>query len=443
MHIRMHDFTFFIDPSANTDGHTLGDISGIGFYPDRAMLLPGVCYLQAGEGEDELREYHENYLNPFGLGASELRFVGGTSLFDGVLSDPEEVSKLRKNMECPNATLEAFLSTREWERFITSVGVNPHKLRTPARDAMELFDDKEHIRHLASEMGLESYFPQHVFVSGKEEAWSAIRAYRGRFRDMVVVKRPDLESGQGQILIRPTTSEQVIWEYLDRYAGGERRLIVEQGVPGVELSLQWRISPRHQVQGRFVSRQYTEGGVHQGNVIGCKGIDALDAGMGEATRRTVVFLAWQMTRHLIEEGIRRGLVGSVGFDLMYNPNTGHLFLLECNTRTTAATYLESVRHQMHLYRNQRPKRRGGPVSAAMRNVYPVDCPSYEDVWNRLKLSSMGDINLHVPGAGYGVVIAMPRLLRLKEPKCLIIACAPNTSGAEQMLTAARNALEAD
>lgn len=425
--IRIHDFTFCALP--NADGFSLGEIPGIGMYPDRSALLPGTCFLDGGSHADVAEEHLRAYLHPLGIGANEIRFVKGESLFEGILNDPVECARLcRELSNGVPTTLEAFSASDEWDRFVGALNIDPSRLRTPATSVMRTLDDKESIRRLAHTLGLDDVFPKHVFTLEVHETLARIQEFRNQFPQLIVVKRPDLESGVGQLLIGPQTTEEQIFAYVREYCTGHRPIIVEEGVFGIEGSVQWHVSPQG-MEPRFFSLQYTHAGTHQGNVIAPTGVACLPKEWPLAWRERVVEKIWATTETFVKWVAARGFIGPIGFDFIMNKNA--YSLLECNARTTAATYLESVRWQI--------ERQGfANVTAAMKNAYPKRVLRWKDAVRMLE-AHPNKLAFNAK-TGVGVIVANPRLFHLDSPKCLLIAVGADIAQAESYLERARKIL---
>ncbi|OGL98717.1 hypothetical protein A2318_03850 [Candidatus Uhrbacteria bacterium RIFOXYB2_FULL_45_11] len=425
--IRIHDFTFYARP--NADGFSLGDIPGIGMYPDRSALLPGTCFLDGGSHTDVAEEHLYGYLHVLGIGANEIRFVKGDSLFEGILNDPVECERLcRELSNGVPTTLEAFSASDQWDRFVGALNIDPSRLRTPATSVMRTLDDKESIRRLAHTLGLDDVFPKHVFTLDAHETLVRINEFRDQFPRLIVVKRPDLESGVGQLLIDAQTTEEQIFAYVHEYCTGHRPIIVEEGVFGIEGSVQWHVSPKG-CEPRFFSLQYTQAGTHQGNVIAPTGVACLPDEWPLAWRMRVVEKIWATTETFVKWVAARGFIGPIGFDFILNKNA--FSLLECNARTTAATYLESVRWQIE-------QRGHKNVTAAMKNAYPKRALTWKDAVRMLeqhpnKLAFNKE-------TGVGVIVANPRLFHLDAPKCLLISVGTDIEQAEAYLECARKIL---
>ena len=225
--IRIHDFKLYTEPTE--DGFSLGDIPGIGLYPDRSVLLRrGICYLDGSQRPDVIEHYWKEYLRVIGIGASELRFVNGESLFAGILQNPDERARfLREFSGAHRRTLEAFSASPAFDRFVETLGIDSMRLRTPSTRVMRLIDDKLYFRLLADELGLTDAFPNYAYADDPAEVMGLIRVYRNRYPHLVVAKRPDLDSGVGQLLIWPHTKDLEIRAYVNLYATGHRPIIVE------------------------------------------------------------------------------------------------------------------------------------------------------------------------------------------------------------------------
>lgn len=407
----------------------LGEIPGIDMYPDRSAMLPGTIYLDGTSHTDVVEEHLASYLRPMGIGASEIRFVKGDTLFDGILSDPRERDRLFRELSNGKpTTLEAFSACADFDRFVASLNIDPVRLRTPMTSVMRMLDDKEAIRRLAHTLELDHVFPEHIFTYEKQETLARIREYRIQFPKLVVVKRPDLESGVGQLLITQDTTDEKISAYVHEYCTGHRPIIVEQGVFGIEGSVQWHVSPLG-IEPRFFSRQYTHDGAHEGNVIAENGVSCLPHEWSLETRAKIVKCVWKTTEKFVDWIAKRGFIGPIGFDFIANPNS--FYLLECNARTTAATYLESVRWQIE-------QRYSAHVCAAMKNAYPKRVQNWKQAVHALECEMEG-LAFH-PEFGSGVILANPRLFHLPSPKCLLIALQGSVQQAEYTLEKARHML---
>jgi hypothetical protein len=260
------------------------------------------------------------------------------------------------------------------------------------------------------------------------ETLARIQEFRDLFPELVVVKRPDLESGVGQLLIDSHTTEEQIFAYVREYCTGRRPIIVEEGVFGIEGSVQWHVSPQG-LEPRFFSRQYTHAGTHQGNVIAPEGAECLPKEWPLAWRKRVVEKIWATTETFVKWVAARGFIGPIGFDFIINKNA--FSLLECNARTTAATYLESVRWQI--------ERQGyANVTAAMKNAYPKRTLTWKDAVRTLEQHP--NKLAYDMKTGVGVIVANPRLFHLDSPKCLLISVGADIAQAELSLEQARKIL---
>ncbi|HLD17475.1 MAG TPA: hypothetical protein VJB99_00175 [Patescibacteria group bacterium] len=438
----LDDLSSFCEP--NKDGFVIADVDGLRLYPDRSQLLPyRAVYLMSGDESVNLSG-HQDYLHSMGIGARELRFVRGMDLFDGILGTAAERSRFVSEMGDPSVTVDTFTGASPgWQSMVKELSLPSERIRTPRWDVAIQLDDKELLRRIGSEIGVDNCFPVHTFAHGASETMSQIEAMRAQYPS-VVVKRPDLESGEGTYRVNGSDSLRGLSAFLDRYARGSRPLIVEQWVDGRETvvgSLQWYLPPLRSPQRRFVSRQYCIGMVHDGNVIGSQDGDVFPEFWPITLRQQIVERGWSMTGPFVEKVQREGYVGPLGFDFIVvreGEQSFRIYLLECNARRTASTYLESVRWQV-----QRSGRLP-TACAAMRNCHPASATHWQEVVQILKTvgssDGLGDIAMKAD-TGVGVLIALPRCLELPHPKCLLISVASKVKEAEMLLDAAKARLE--
>jgi len=438
--IAFDDLSVFCEP--NEDGFHIGVVDGLNHYPDRAQVLPyKAVYLMDGDVSDMLE--HQAYLRALGVGTQELRFVKGKNLFDGLLTNREEMERLMFEMQTnEELTIDAFTgASPDWKNMVEALLLDPGRVRTPSWEVARMLDDKELFRRLGGDLEREHYFPDHTFVHGQSAALREIMAMRLRHRS-VVIKRPDLESGVGAYRVNGLYSLSGLPAFLKQYGRGSRPLIVEQWVDGEEViiaSLQWYFAPGREPQRRFMSRQYCDGMIHEGNVIGSRDTDVFPETWSLTLRENVVEQAWEMTKLFVQH-VQGTYVGPAGFDFMVvrnGTNGFRVYLLECNARKTAGTYLESVRWQVQT------SGRIPAACAAMRNCHPVSARHWREVVTLLQskdADEFGHLAMN-PDTGLGVMVALPRCLRLKQPKCLLIAIAEKIEHAEWFLNAAKKRLE--
>ncbi|MBI4599232.1 hypothetical protein HY734_03500 [Candidatus Uhrbacteria bacterium] len=442
------DMSVFTTP--NADGLHIGEIDGIELYPDRAEVLPyGAVYLQGGPHLQYMSDHHR-YLRAFGLGAKELRFVEGSgNLFDGILSDPEHRDRLYRELFFDlDATLETFTGASPgWGRLLAELQIPSERIRTAPWDVAKTLHDKEGFRRLSRQIGRSDVFPAHTFSHGIQGTiWDCLRLRLRHPR--IVVKRPDLESGVGFHVLHDTRSWAGLLPFLRKYAQGSRNLIVERWIDGEEKavgSVQWYVPPPgKKPQRRFLSRQYCDGTIHQGNMIPHDEADAFPATWDYSTRQAITQTAWHTTETFVRDAQERGYVGHIGFDFITALNSDGLsfqfFLLEANARKTAGTYPESVRWQVQQFGHTLKP------CVAMRNCHPH---SGIDHWEKAVslLGSESDRDgfgdLAMNREHRGVLVLNPRLLRKQgHPKCIVMSVASTPEEAERLMNAAAARLEA-
>ena len=442
----MDDLYFFVP--------MLGEkVDGLGWYTDRSELLPyDVSYLYGGGNEEDLLAHHKEHLAPLGIGVREIRFLNGENLFEALLDDPRERARLRAELsDDEKMTLESFSSDYPWPEFLAALDVDPSCIRTPDREVANRLDNKRQFRLIAESMNRSNVIPKHQFArTFLSAAWRTKRLLRKY--SSVYLKTDDLESGVGTMCVTQDTSWWTIlkhaWKYQNLFT--DRRFICEEGRDGSVASLQWYLplvmdEGKLHPQKRFMSRQYVNGVVHDGNVIGKDDYLCFPQEWPLHIRKTAARKAWDVSRSFVIWAMREGYVGFLGFDFIADydvvSDTVDVLFIEANARKTAGTYLESVRWQVEM------SGRVPTACAAMRNCHPVldGVGNWRDAEAVLQSGAfadgMGDI-LMKPDTGVGVFIANPRLLHLERPKCLLISVASNVWHAEQLIHAAVNRLEA-
>ncbi|KKR87296.1 MAG: hypothetical protein UU35_C0004G0069 [Candidatus Uhrbacteria bacterium GW2011_GWC2_41_11] len=127
--IAFDDLSVFCEP--NEDGFHIGVVDGLNHYPDRAQVLPyKAVYLMDGDVSDMLE--HQAYLRALGVGTQELRFVKGKNLFDGLLTNREEMERLMFEMQTnEELTIDAFTgASPDWKNMVEALLLDPGRVRT-------------------------------------------------------------------------------------------------------------------------------------------------------------------------------------------------------------------------------------------------------------------------------------------------------------------------
>ncbi len=236
----------------------------------------------------------------------------------------------------------------------------------------------------------------------------------------VFIKEPTLGGGAGMLRITRATPAEKIDRFLHIYATGGCTLIVDEGIEGMDISVQWFIHPDGRVEKRFITRQYIVGdSLHIGN-----GIESslhphrvLPGDWTEEEKISACEHAWKNTEPLVAWAQKHGYVGPIGFDLRATKKYGMTYILECNGRFTAAGYPASVQEQL-----------GGNRAVAMRNCKVGVDGGYESA-----KKALGSLML-TSCEGSGVIIAMPGSLSLplEERKTFLIAVGKDLTEVEAL-----------
>ncbi|MBI2099237.1 hypothetical protein HYT45_02350 [Candidatus Uhrbacteria bacterium] len=383
-------------------------------YADRAMLLPGVVFVRAGE---EVHDYRR-FLNDIGIGAEIVVQVPEDDLFQGIL----ESGELRSAVHCfvlGGGKLQFFNSTAREEMFLQQLGLGWEDTISAPAEISALADNKAALRKLAMELGLTGLFPAHVFCRKRAEALAGVEMLQKEAEpDFIVLKRPDLASGLGLVKLRtdnPGLLKAQVESYFSKY-GEARELILEAGYEHLSLSVLWNIESDDE-KPLIVSRQLVdERFVHQGNIIS----SGLPPEVSVADGGQLVEKSSLLAKALRERGFR----GICGFDFM-KTRSGNIFCLECNGRITATVYAYGLARQIEAERGHKP------WAVHMQNLHPENARNFAELRAKLEPDLFD--------GQYGILPFNVRCLSLAEPKCGLMCVA---EGAEEAAFLFESAVEA-
>lgn len=389
-------------------------VPGLAFYADRALVLPGTTYVADGPIDD-----HLGYLGDVGIGAREIVRVAGGELVRNLATVDGLRADLARRVQ-DGGRLQFFVSTGYEAELLSALGIDwSRTFSAPVGISLDA-NDKAALRRLADRLGMRHAFPVHRMCRPTDTA--AVYKTVGELMagdgcDFAVIKRPDLASGDGMIIVpRSRDWADAVDPYLRKHAGAPE-IIVEAGHEHVPISIQWEFESDGPRFACVSSQLLDERFVHLGNVVGSRELPDIS----DADERVMRQLTEPFARHYWERGYR----GICGFDLMRSRRDGRIYLLECNGRVTATTYAVGVGRQV--------ADRCDAWTVLMTNVSPNGAVR-DFAALRERLGSW------LFDGRKGVLPFNVRCLGLPEPKCTVCCVGADASEAETFLLEARRRL---
>lgn len=415
--VHLHDLTFYTEP--NQFGHvTASQIPGLDRYAERALVLPGITVVPNGAPSVEMSFAYRD-LRELGIGASEVIIVPRANLVQGLRAS-SHMTNIKRHVEKTGGMFRLFYPTRGQMRNLKRAGFRrgEHVL-APPQSAVRVLNDKLALRRVGETLNVDHYFPPYRTCVGARATREQIKEMLALY-ECVFIKEPTLGGGAGMLRVTRTTRADKIDAFLRAFASNECTLIVDAGISGVDISVQWFIHPDGQTVRRFMTRQYIDGdSAHMGNGIApmLSPHHALPDNWPEIIKVVVSAKAWAVTEPFVTWAQTHHYVGPIGFDLRANEN-GEVRVLECNGRFTAAGYPASVQEQI-----------GNNAAVAMRN-----CKTRVNGGYKGAKRALGDLMLSSRDAS-GIIMAMPGCLHLppKERKVALIAVGRDLAEAEALL----------
>lgn len=324
--IRIHDLT---------TGFEGLSVPGIPFYADRALMLRGTALVRSGPIDDYLA-----YLRDVDIGPSEVirldsdRLVADLATNEGVRA--AVLDRVRQGRK-----LQFFSVTSREEALLDSLGLDWSCVYgAPPRIGAEA-NDKAELRRLGERLGLTHSFPRHRICGARDTGavYGAVGTMlAGDECDFVVLKRPDLASGDGMRLVeRRRDWLETVHPYLAQHVAA-REIIVEAGFRHVPMSAQWEIGADGPSFACATAQLIDSAFVHLGNVLSSGELPSVSADDVDAMRR--------MSEPFVRDYWSRGFRGICGFDFLRAERDGRLYMLECNGRVTATTYANGIAREV-------------------------------------------------------------------------------------------------
>lgn len=323
---------------------------GLGSYPSRAMVCPGTTVT----GYDDHQSFadlleNQNYLRRVGIGTDKIIPIQGTNVMDGLLRDDGSLGLVRRSIHESGRPLRLYL-TRSMEPLVTRLGLGWDDILTPEWSLAERFDDKRKLRELGLELGAHRFVPWRFLTEKDLPHIRDIRA--GIFAEadevvpteIVFLKRPDYDGGEGLLKWRPETPWEEVRIFLEEHL--RHGVLMEAGYPEsdfdmTEASVQIEID-ESDWEPVYPSIQLTENNAHKGNEI-LLGEKLIDPATWKQMRTAMKPFAEEAARL----GMGRKHKRLIGFDFLIVKSGGetHVFLSEVNARGTAPQYAYAVARQ--------------------------------------------------------------------------------------------------
>lgn len=387
-------------------------LAGLPYYSDRALVLPGTAVVYDGDILDHLA-----FLRDVGVGADRVIRMQGTNIVRALHRHEEAADAIRRHVKA-GGNVQFFAPTRHEHDLMERLDIPWTRVFNPSAALAEEANSKSALRRLAVDMGVRDAFPGHrITVCTVGALTDAVAKLRGSDCDFVVLKRPDLASGDGMALLRhDEDAAPVIAGYVRMHMG--REVIVEAGWEHVPMSVQWEIGDEDAVMVCATAQLIDGMFAHRGNIIGSGVLPGVTEGdIAEMCRLTAPF---------VDAYRARGYRGVCGFDLMRSSREGRMYLLECNGRVTATTYAYGIARQL--------RDRVGDWAAAMGKVHvPPSVRTTMDVHRAL-----GDLLFD---GRYGVLPFNIRLLASDDPQCAVFCAGEEAAQACSLLEKAHSLLE--
>jgi len=323
--IRIHDLT---------TGFNDLKVPGIPFYADRALVLRGTAFVSAGPIDEHLA-----YLRDVDIGANEVVRLDTERLVDD-LAAREDARRLVVDRVRNGSLLQFFSTTDREERLLAGLGLDwSHAFSAPAAITAEA-NDKAALRRLGERLGLTGAFPRHRICRPAETGriYGMVGELMLGDADFVVLKRPDLASGDGMKLVeRCRDWLRHVDPYLAEHAGATE-IIVEAGYEHVPMSVQWELGHDGPVFACATAQLIDESFTHSGNILSSGELPDVTADDVADMRR----MSEPFVRHYWQHGFR----GICGFDFLRSLKDGRRYMLECNGRVTATTYANGIAREV-------------------------------------------------------------------------------------------------
>lgn len=405
--IRIHDLT---------TGFEGLNVPGIPFYADRALMLRGTAVVRSGPIDDYLA-----YLRDVDIGPSDVIRLDSDRLVADLAANADVRAVVLDRVR-QGSRIQFFSVTSQEEALIDSLGLDwSHVYGAPPRIGAEA-NDKADLRRLGARLGLTHLFPQHRICGARDTGaiYGAVGTMlAGDECDFVVLKRPDLASGDGMRRVaRARDWLETVHPYLAQHAGA-REIIVEAGFSHVPMSVQWELGTDGPSFACATAQLIDSAFVHLGNVLSSGELPCVPAADVDAMRR----MSEPFVRHFWSCGFR----GICGFDFLRAERNGRLFMLECNGRVTATTYAYGIGREV--------AQRVPEWAIVMTNVSAAPrYRTFSDV--RALLGSLLFDGRH------GALPFNLRCLQLEEPKLSFACVGRDVDDAKSVLARAKRLLAA-
>jgi len=324
-------------------GHRITHIPNVAAYAGRGMVIPArLAFMPDRPGTEE----GYAYLHHLGLGPQEVCvYPNGASLFDGVRASCHALKRAVRHAE-EDGDAELYIAGPEGWRFLKEIGFRENRiLNQPLQ--LRRQTDKVGLRRLAGDLELLQVFPAHTFGRTREQIKQEARRLFNAGCERVVVKHPDLASGEGQYVLQSPDDFRTpkAETFFRTYVNGEIEFVVEEWWGGNDFSAVFTLRERGWTLD-FLSGQFmraVDAVTHLGNCVGSEPEDTFTG----PYRSALVSTLRADLHPLLKELSLRGYRGKICFDGKWRVD-GHYKLFEANARPSASIFPGSVMRQVML-----------------------------------------------------------------------------------------------
>lgn len=325
--------------------------AGLANYPSRAMVCAGTT-VTGVDSPDCMRDLHENHLHlrRVGIGTDDLIPVPGDNVMLGLLEDAGQLRRVRLSIEKRDRPLRLYMP-RGMDPLLQRLGLTWDDTCSPDWSIAEHFDNKLLVRHLGATLSCDGFAPwrfitehdRHQLKTRRAEVLA--EAELTLATDVVFLKRPDYDGGEGIFQWNPDTDLRTLQAFCDEHL--HHGLLMEAGYPAPKFSMmETSVQVEMTEDGWdpiYSSLQITHNNAHDGNevVIG-------EHLIAPPVWRRMRELMKPLCEHAVARGFGRKRPKLMGFDFLIVKSGGqaHAFIIEINARGTAPQYAYAVASQV-------------------------------------------------------------------------------------------------
>ncbi len=411
----------------DAQGSVTTSIDGVGLYAGRGLVVPAQLKIVP---DHPVLSAACDYMRRVGIGPKRIVHVPSMgSLYDGVRASSEAQRAIVEHV-AQDGDVEFYIPGPAAWALCHELGVPQSRVRNQ-RPELAPETDKVGMRRLGEQLGLRTCFPSHAFSRGKEETMRVARTLFAEGHARIVIKRPDLASGEGQLVIGSINdlSQQEGVAFLHRYAVDGVELVVEAWWEGEDFSAVFEVD-FDEVRLMHMSGQFmrsADGKTHMGNFLGNRPNQVFPS-VGSCSWHNRMEVA---CRQMISVWQQRGYRGKIGFDGKVRPHAGEFVLLEVNARPSASIFARYVLEQVRRSDDEE-------IGVSMLSVTPPRAFSIEEM-----VALLGS-DAYNPSTRRGVIIGNPvRMGDMRHPETPIHVVADSVSQSIETALTIKRRVEGD